>query len=352
MRFYLAYSLRANTQRTYTSQQRTFVTICGQLGIDHEAPLTEFHLCAVVSVYARTYKRTTIGGFVSAVSNLSHTLGHGQLPRGETFRRLLQGIDNFHADQVVKPKRAVTVADLIAIHRLIDHSTFEGARDWCACTLAFFALLRINEYANGGLQHQHVSLTAAGVMIVLPYTKTSLVPTRVDIAARADILCPSQALSSYLAFFKRFPALPQKPTDSLFISRRSLTDYQNMTDTEFVAIVRSLLQRGSTHFDATQYAGHSFRRGGTSALKLAGVADSTIQRHGRWKSDVFRDYIDVEHNVALRLLATQSLPSVTSDRQPVTPGRPAGTVAVTGGCVFCSLAPPRLVISIGAPPYR
>jgi hypothetical protein len=88
-----------------------------------------------------------------------------------------------------------------------------------------------------------------------------------------------------------------------------------MSDMEFITIVRRLMQRASPGCDPTQYAGHSFRRGGTSALKLAGVADSIIQLHGRWRSDAYRAYIDVDHNIALRLLATQALPSVSSARQ-------------------------------------
>ena len=93
-----------------------------------------------------------------------------------------------------------------------------------------------------------------------------------------------------------------------------------MADTEFIAVIRGLLQRAYPGSDAAQYAGHSFRRGGTSALKLAGVSDSIIQQHGRWRSDVFRDYIDVEHNIALRLLATQSLPPITASSQSTAPG--------------------------------
>jgi hypothetical protein len=305
--FYLTFHLRANTRKLYTSHQSAFLTICAQLGIDTSGPLTEMNLCAVVASFARCHKRTTVDGFVSAVANRAHTLGHGELPRHETYRRLVRGIQNFHADQVVQPKRAITMNDLRAIHRLIDHSTFEGTRNWCACTLAFFGLLRINEYANGGLQHRHVQLSPTGVAIIVPYSKTSLQPTRVDVASRDDELCPTRALSAYLTFFARHPALPQRTTDPLFISRRTLTDYQTMTDTEFIAIVRDLLQRAYPFFDTTQYAGHSFRRGGTSALKERGVQDSTIQLHGRWRSDVYRAYIDVDHNLAIRLQATQSL---------------------------------------------
>ena len=185
----------------------------------------------------------------------------------------------------------------------------------------------------------------------MPFSKTSLQPARIDLASRNDELCPARALSAYLAFFTRHPALPRRPGDSLFVSRRTLTEYQDMSDTEFIAIVRDLLQRAYPHFDATQYAGHSFRRGGTSALKQWGVSDSTIQLHGRWRSDVYRRYIDVDHNLAVRLQATLSLPSLSwptghDSGQPYR--RPALLV------YFLLLSWPHLdcVISIGAPPSQ
>ena len=283
--------------------------------MDPNSPLSERDLCCAVATFARSHKVTTVAGFVAAVANRAHSLGHGELPRHELFRRVMRGIENFHADQVAKPKTAITMADLLAFHTLLDHSTFEGARNWCACTLAFFGLLRINEYTNGHLRHRHVQHTAAGVMLTIAYSKTSLPPARVDVASRTDVLCPSRALSQYLAFFSAYPGLPHNPDDALFITRRIPAGFRPMSDMEFKAIVRSLLQRASPGCDLTQYAGHSFRRGGTSALKLAGVADSIIQLHGRWKFDAYRAYIDVDHSIALRLLATQALPSLSSVQQ-------------------------------------
>jgi hypothetical protein len=313
--FYLNFDLRPSTQKLYAAQQTTFLAICAQLGVDASAALSERDLCCVVATFARSHKVTTVPIFVAAVAYRAHSLNHGKLPRHELFRRVKRGIENFHADQVVTPKTAITMSDLLAFHGLLDHSTFEGARDWCACTLAFFGLLRINEYCNGHLRHGHVQHTAAGVMMTIAYSKTSLSPARVDIASRADVLCPSRALSQYLAFFSAYPRLPHSPQDPLFIIRRVPSGFRAMSDVEFIAIVRSLMQRVSPGCDPAQYAGHSFRRGGTSALKLAGVADSSIQLHGRWKSDAYRAYIDVDHSIALRLLATQALPSVSSVRQ-------------------------------------
>jgi hypothetical protein len=237
--------------------------------------------------------------------------GHGPLPRGTRYNQLMAGLHNYYADQNVSiPKIALTMSDLLAIHRLVDHSTFEGVRNWCACTLAFFGLLRINEYMNSGLRRRHIQQTAWGVSITVPYSKTSLIPTRVDVVSRTDALCPSRALSAYLSFFVTYSGLPQQPDTPLFITRLP-SGFTPMTDVEFVTTFRSYMQLVSPGCVISQYAGHSFRRGGTSALKLAGVSDSIIQQHGRWRSDAYRAYIDSDHNLAVRLLATQALPPLS-----------------------------------------
>ena len=59
---------------------------------------------------------------------------------------------------IAVPKVALTMADLTAFYPYFDRSTFEGARDWCACVLAFFGLLRVGEYTDGRLRMQDVRL--------------------------------------------------------------------------------------------------------------------------------------------------------------------------------------------------
>ena len=56
-----------------------------------------------------------------------------------------------------------------------------------------------------------------------------------------------------------------------------------------------------------KFAGHSFRRGGASALFAAGVPEAAIQRHGRWKSLTVRDYFDNTATDAERLSISASL---------------------------------------------
>jgi len=209
---------------------------------------------------------------------------------------------------IAVPKVALTMADLTAFYPYFDRSTFEGARDWCACVLAFFGLLRVGEYTDGRLRMQDVRLAHWGVSLTLPFSKTSLIPTQVDIVSRTDILCPARATAEYLSFFRRFPGLPQRPADPFFITRLP-TGFTPLSPADFITRVRKVIQGVLPGRHPKAYAGHSFRRGGTTALKLAGVSDSIIQLHGRWKSDAYRRYIDSDNNLNTRLLATAALTS-------------------------------------------
>jgi len=46
-------------------------------------------------------------------------------------------------------------------------------------------------------------------------------------------------------------------------------------------------------------------------MQLAGVPDSIIQTHGRWLSDAYRVYFDIQNSSEMRRLAT----SMLRDRQ-------------------------------------
>jgi hypothetical protein len=230
-----------------------------------------------------------------------------QLPRGRLFEETMAGITNYYGNNVSTSKAALTVDDLRAFARQLDCRYFEHARDWCACLLAFFGLLRINEYMGGQLRMQHVVITAAYVDITIVRSKTSNVPAVVSLATRNDALCPARALSLYLAFFPAL-GLPHCGDSPLFISRlRNGSVIEPMTDADFVANVRALIRAALPGRDATKYAGHFFCRGGATALALAGVPAAHIQRHGRWTSDAYKAYIEYALSPACRLLAIRAL---------------------------------------------
>lgn len=55
--------------------------------------------------------------------------------------------------------------------------------------------------------------------------------------------------------------------------------------------------------DYKSYSWHSFRRGGAYLCGCNGISDSTIKAHGRWKSDAYIRYVNVEMPKAGRDIA-------------------------------------------------
>ena len=178
------------------------------------------------------------------------------------------------------------------------------AWNWCACLLAFFGLLRIREYMDAGLRVRDVRFVMDGLDLEVLFSKTSLVRTVVSVSARADDLCPSRALSPLLCPLPLSwsPCSGRRPAVHQFRRRQT----RAMSADEFIVGVRQLYARAQPNCPPERYAGHSFRHGGATALRLAGVADSDIQRRGRWRSDTCKGYFD-SGSPALRLIATRAL---------------------------------------------
>ena len=294
--------------RSYKSQYTAFLRICTMYGIDYSQCLSEADLCFIMAVYANSHKITSLPTFISALNSYHRQLFQVELPRTALFQQTRVGIENYYGNTAASTaKIALTLDDLCEFARHLDTRYFEHARDWCACLLAFFGLLRINEYMNSGLRRRHVRLTSYGVDITVVRSKTSNIPVVVSLTSRDDQLCPARALSHYFGFFGTL-SLPNRPDDPLFVSRlRNQAIVTATTDAEFIARLRELIITAFPDRDPSRYAGHSFRRGGASALQLAGVPAAVIQKHGRWTSDAFRAYLDAASNPALRLIATRAL---------------------------------------------
>jgi hypothetical protein len=256
----------------------------------------------VCIIYAHSHRITSLAGFVSAVNYHALRMGHPPLPRGRTFDRVKAGLANWFGDtNFTEPAKAITELDLRNIHSSIDLTTFADARDWCACLFAFFGLLRIKEYTCAGLLSQHVALERWGIHLTIPFSKTMLIPTAVAIIRRDDDLCPVAAYRAYTVLLPRGSRSPEQP----FFLHHPHSDTP-LSDTTFIRHVRRWI-RHVLQQDSDAFSGHSFRRGGTTAMQLAGVPEATIAAHGRWKSLAYRSYFDVQHNLQLRLAATAQL---------------------------------------------
>ena len=307
---FAGYSLRLNTQLAYESRQRTFHAICAAMRIDSAAPLSELQLCGVCIIYAQQHRITGLAGFVSAIAHYAMRAGLPDLPRGRTFDRVKAGLLNWYGDtNYSEPARGFTVDDLRAIRAYINLGVFADARDWCAALFAFYGLLRVKEYTCSGLLRGRVEVHPWGISLAIPFSKTALIPTAVAIVRRDDELCP---VAAHRAYSRLLPARLRRIEVPYFLHNSTTT--APLTDITFIRHVRRWV-RDCLRQPPTDYSGHSFRRGGTTALQIAGVPESTIASHGRWKSLAYRAYFDVQFNLQLRLAATTQL-SLYDSRRP------------------------------------
>jgi hypothetical protein len=285
--------------------------LCTQYGIDARSPLSERDLCFVVAAYPHSSGRswTTIKQFLSALVDYTWASFARELPRGRLFQETMAGLEHYYGHVVSQSVAALTIADLQMFARALDLRYFEPSRDWCACLLAFFGLLRVKEYMGGALRFRHAVVTDAGVDIIVLFSKTQRTPTTVSLTARPDALCPRAALLNYRAFFNEL-RLPNCPDDPLFITKVQSSVGPRLlplTDRHFIGRVRGIIAAAIPGRTPADFAGHSFRRGGATAMALAGVDRDTLKRHGRWQSDAYMVYIDAARQVAARLAATSAL---------------------------------------------
>ena len=153
------------------------------------------------------------------------------------------------------------------------------------------------------LKFHHIVVHATGMSITIPYSKTNLQPHTVHLCARDDYLCPVQAFVHYRSFVPtKLQSIASCPVFLSSSSTTKVVDHRSMSST--------LKQRlDAIQLDPTQYGWHSFRRGGTTAMFAAGVAETMIQSHGRWASLTYRMYLDTTVSVEHALLPTQMLRS-------------------------------------------
>lgn len=255
--------------------------------------------------YASTHKITTLPAYFSALADWYRANGLGPLCRDDDrVVRVRKGLVNFYSlGEVSTPKRPIGFIELEQMYRLIDMNTFEGAREWAAYTLSFFGLFRRSEILDSRLKFYHITVLDASLSIVVPYSKTNLQPHTVHLCERDDFLCPLRAFLHYRSFIPI--ALRSIRSCPVFLSSPQTTkvvDHRTMSATLKHRL--SIIGVNPAH-----YGWHSWRRGGTTAMFAAGVAETLIQTHGRWASLTYRMYLDTTVSLEHALLPTQLLRS-------------------------------------------
>ena len=210
----------------------------------------------------------------------------------------------------------ITPKVLRAMYRYLDMSSNEDLALWCAYLVAFFGLLRKKNVVPEGRLHDPVkvlsrrnfSIDLAGnrIYMYIGFSKTNQFGARdliLPIPGNSDpALDPVRHLSE---LFRRIDSSPSSPAFSYGQGRA-------INYSKFTSRLKTLLTDAG--FPASQFSGHSFRRGGASYLHSCGGSALMVQAAGDWSSSCFTRYIflSLEERLRSQLLMSNAINSSRS----------------------------------------
>ena len=187
----------------------------------------------------------------------------------------------------------ITPKILRVIYRQLDMAKTQDLALWCAFLMSFYGLLRKKSVVpragpldpNKVLVRRHFSIhePTNTVYVYLGFSKTNQFGARdlvLPILGNSDpALDPVRHLQ---LLFSRVDAAADAPAFSYAPDKY-------ITYNSFSRRLKSLLT--SSGYQASQYSGHSFRRGGATFLYQCGGSTLMIQSSGDWSSTVFTRYL-------------------------------------------------------------
>lgn len=259
-------------------------------------PAQQFKLCLFVAwrVFVKKVLFNTLRSNISAIRSyhvdIGEMLDFSEMPG---FQRTLRGAKRFLGISTDK-RVAVTPVILSKLFRYLDRRSVHGALFRAAFSMAVFGLLRCSEFAWTGsddpaklLLRSSVSFAAddSGVKVNVSASKTDFFRKgcviRIGCRCRPsspDRICAVHELRNYMSLVHGLPNEPLFRVDGHILDR-------DMVVREILALCRKC------GLDENVFKSQSFRKGGATALKNAGVPDSVIQVMGRWLSNAYRLYV-------------------------------------------------------------
>ena len=208
----------------------------------------------------------------------------------------------------------ITPSVLRAIFSLLDLRRNEDLALWCAYLVSFYGLLRKKNAVPENQKFDHkkvltrqnfvIDLVGYRIYMYIGFSKTIQFGQRdlvLPIPGNQDpVLDPVRHLHD---LFTRVPCPPTSP--AFTYKPGSYIKYG-----QFTKKLKDLLTRAG--YDADQYSGHSFRRGGASYLHACGGSALQVQSAGDWSSGCFTRYLflTTEARLEAQLLMTRAINSL------------------------------------------
>lgn len=211
------------------------------------------------------------------------------------------------------PRRAspMTPQILVQLYDLLDFSIIEHVVMWCLFLFMFFLFARKSQFMCNHVsdphcvrlvKRDHIYVNEGSLCVKFVWTKTRQSGGDPLVVPLAPIpgskLCP---VSAYVTMIKSVPASSLSPA-FILPSSTGLGPHPVMYH-RFQTMLRELIS--VLGLDPRAYSSHSFRRGGASFAFSVGVPGELIQRHGDWRSDAYKLYLDT--TVSQRLTVSHAM---------------------------------------------
>ncbi|GLB36092.1 hypothetical protein LshimejAT787_0303800 [Lyophyllum shimeji] len=305
--FYLWHGLASSTRTTYSTGQNSFINYVHLNGLYNDdgsiLPASQHAILGWVASLGGRVQPKTIKQYLTHVKSMHTDL---DLPftavESPLVQRLFRGIKRFHGERDRKPKMPITLPilhDLLA--QLRPDSNHSHTVIYAACCLAYAGLLRCGEFTTKkGEFDPSVNLSkrcvqffpdydnATSIVLHLPASKTD--PFRKGIAVHIAA-APGKPTCPVAALKRMYAAGADKDLDAPLFSG---PNGKSLTRSFFIQSIREALFNAG--YNPNLFAGHSFRRGAASAAAAAGCSDYEIQLLGRWRSDAYKLYIELDSN--------------------------------------------------------
>ena len=215
------------------------------------------------------------------------------------IKSLLTGIKRVKGS-TIKQKLPITVDILNKIYGLLNCNISFDDSFWAVCLVAFFGLFRKSHLLptsaakfnpDSQFTKSSFQFCSCGALLSVKWSKTIQFKDRVVFIPLPYIsgspLCPVTAICRALSFTRSAP----KCFHAFAYYDASLPGVRILTYRAFLSKLRDCLDK--LGYVSSDFAGHSFRRGGASLAFQSGVPVEFIKMLGDWKSDSVLLYLTV-----------------------------------------------------------
>ena len=270
----------------------------------------------------------------------SYHLRHFNVDLSQGFHKLeaLSRALGKEAARTKKKKRPVRLSMLRVIRSRLTLDFFEDALAWAAVSVAFFAMLRVGQYAGPRtkrtLRDADIQLMCGDEVIAwetcsdqdlarVTEVMASLRESKTDTCGDGDVrflgatsgnLCPVKAICSLVRARRQFGIAfePERP----FLRRQAGGKPAVFAYGEVAKLLKAAAVLEG--HDPQDYGTHSLRSGGASALYAAGVAFEVIKKLGGWRSDCVLGYTWENRETARQATQRMATALDASDQEALT----------------------------------